>query len=273
MKPCLFFVSILLLSFACNKKRIDARVYLENAGVFYDSADYDSAQRMLDSLKILYPDDWEARKESLRLSHLVDLGQQTRNLAYFDSLLQIRSAQRDSMKAYFLFEKNPEYSLTGRYYARSQSLENNLRRSYIRSEVNESGVMELASIYYGAQPIRHTGLKISCSGGREYTETEAIPYDSGMNYSFTDLNMTTETVTYTGGKDNGVIQFIYNNRDIPLKAEYTGGNKKYSIPVSREDKAALADIRDFSVVLSDIDRLNKELEKSSKRIAYLQKKI
>ncbi|MDR1632978.1 MAG: hypothetical protein LBR97_08935 [Dysgonamonadaceae bacterium] len=226
MKLHLFFIGILLLSYACNKL--------------------------------------EVRKESLQSDRLADLKQQSQNLAYYDSLLQIRLSQRDSMKSYFLFEKNPEYDEIGKYYAKSQKLENNLRRSYIRSVVNELGIMELASIYYGAQPIRHTGLKVSGSEG-EYTETEVIPYDGGMNYSFTNLNMTTETVTYAGGKDNGVIQFIYNNMSIPLKAEYTGGNKKYSFTISQADKAALVDIRDFSVVLSDIDRLNKEMEKSKLR--------
>jgi hypothetical protein len=272
MKPCLFFIGILLLSVACNKKETGARACLENARHLYENADYDSAQKMLDSLKILYPDEWETRKESLQLGRLVELKQQERNLILYDSLLQIRLVQRDSMKPYFLFEKNTEYDETGKYYAKSQQLENNLRRSYLRSGVNEAGRIELASIYYGVQPIRHTGLKVSASGG-EYTETEAIPCDGGMNYSFTDLDMTTETVTYAGGKDNGVIQFIYDNRNIPLKAEYTGGSKQSGITVSPADKDALADIRDLSVVLSDIDRLNKEMEKSSRRIAYLQGKL
>jgi hypothetical protein len=261
-----------LLSFACNKKEVDARAYLENAGTLYENADYDSAQKMLDSLKILYPNDFEVRKEGLQLGRLVELKQQARNLILCDSLLQIRLAQRDSMKSNFLFEKNPEYDEIGKYYVKSHRLENNLQRSYIRSGVNELGTMELASVYYGDRPIRHTGLMVSDSKG-EYVETETIPYDGGMNYSFTDLNKTTEIVTYAGGKDNGVIQFIYNNMNVPLKAEYTGGNKKYSMMISKADKNALADIRDFSVVLSDIDRLNKEMEKSSKRIEYLQGKI
>jgi hypothetical protein len=236
MKSYLFFTGIFLLSFACNKKGV------------------------------------EIRKEGLQLGRLVELKQQTRNVILCDSLLQIRLTQRDSMKSNFLFEKNPEYDEIGKYYAKSHKLENNLQHSYIRSGVNELGIMELASVYYGNQPIRHTGLTVSDFKG-EYTETEAIPYDGGMNYSFTDLNKTTEVVTYAGGKDNGVIQFIYNNMNAPLKAEYTGGNKKYSIAISKSDKNALADIRDFSVVLSDIDRLNKEKEKSSKRIAYLQRKV
>ena len=272
MKWYLFFISAVLLLFACNKRGMDARAYLENARNFYVNADYTSAQEMLDSLKVLYPKDFEVLKEGLQLGRLVELKQQARNLVLCDSLLQIRMQERDNMKSDFIFEKNPEYDDVGKYCQKSQKLENNLQRSYIRSGVNELGVMELASVYYGDQPIHHTKLKVSNPQG-EYTETESIPYDGGMNYSFTDLKKTTEVVTYINGKDNGVILFVYNNMKLPLKAEYTGGAKAYSIMISQSDKEALTKTYDFSVVLSDINKLDKEKEKFSKRIEYLQGKI
>jgi len=271
MKLSLFSICAVLLLFACNQKKPDARAYLESARRFYTEADYDSAQKMLDSLKVLYPKDFRALKDGLQLSRLVEDKQQNRNLVLYDSLLQIRRTERDSLKSDFIFEKNPEYDDVGKYYQKSQKLENNLQRSYIRSEVDESGIIKLASVYYGDLPIHHTGLKVSNPQG-EYTETESIPYDGGMNYSFSDLKATTEVVTYTNGKDNGVILFIYNNVKLPLKAEYTGG-KKYSITISPSDKEALVKTRDFSVVLSDIDKLQREKEKASKRIAYLQGKV
>jgi hypothetical protein len=271
MKTYFYFASVILLLFACNKKGIDARTYLENARNLYVNADYESAQKMLDSMKILYSKDFEVLKKGLQLGRLVELKQQARNLILCDSLLQIRNTQRDSIKTSFIYEKNPEYDDIGKYYQKSQKLENNLQHSYIRSGVNELGVMELASVYYGDQPLRHTGLKVFNSK-EEYTETEIIPYDGGMNYSFTDLNKTTEVVTYAGGKDNGVILFIYNNIKVPLRAEYTGG-KTYSITISQSDKEAVIKTFDFSVVLSDIDRLHKEKEKASRRIEYLQGKI
>jgi hypothetical protein len=123
---------------------------------------------------------------------------------------------------------------------------------------------------YGAQAIHHSQLKVSKSGG-DYTETQNIPFDGGLNYIFVDLGMTTEVVTYTHGKDNGVAQFIYDNQNTALKAEYLGG-KKYSITISQGDKNALVKILDFSVILSDIERLKKEKEKSVQRIEYLQSK-
>ena len=271
MKLPLFFICAVFLLLACNQKKMDARAYLESARRFYTETDYDSAQKMLDSLKIFYPKDYRVLKDGLQLSRLVEVKQQNRNLVLYDSLLQIRTTERDSIKPNFIFEKNPDYDDVGKYYQESQKLENTIRRSYIRSEVNELGIMKLASVYYGDLPIHHTGLKVSNPQG-EYTQTESIPYDGGINYSFTNMNTTTEVVTYTNGKDNGVILFIYNNRKLPLKAEYTGG-KKYSITISPSDKEALVKTYDFSVVLSDIDKLQKEKEKASKRIAYLQGKV
>jgi hypothetical protein len=258
--------------FACGKKEIDARTYLDSALTCYNNADYRAAQNILDTLRVLFPDRPDIHREARQLRRLVEFEQQQQIRSRCDSLLQIRLAQRDVMKANFLFEKDPEYDEIGRYYAESQELENNLQRSYIRCAVDERGAMELMSIYYGGRPVGHTGLKVTGAKG-DYAETEIIPYDGGMNYSFTDLNMITETVTYAGGKDNGVILFIYNNMNAPLKAEYTGGKKKYAITISHADKHALADIRDFSVVLSDIDRLNKAIVKVSERIAYLQEQL
>jgi hypothetical protein len=271
MRLYLLFISAVILLSACNKKATEARTCIENARNLYDNAEYDSAQKILDSMKVLYPKEFEALKEGLELGRLVELKQQALHLVLYDSLLQIRQAERDSMKSGFIFEKNPQYDDIGKYYRKSQKLENNLQRSYIRSGVNELGSMELASVYHGGQAIRHTGLKVSGSQG-EYAETEVIPHDGGLNYSFTDLNTTTEVVTYLNGKDKGVILFIYNNIKNPLKAEYTGG-KKYRISISQVDKDAIISTFDFSVILSDIDRLHKEKEKSAKRIAYLQEKI
>lgn len=272
MKSRLYIISAILLLFAC-KKGMDAHTYLENARRFYENADYESAKKMLDSLKVFYPKDFEIQKKGLQLSRLVELKQQALNLRVCDSLLRIRLLQRDSMMTTFIFEKNPEYDEIGRYYDKSQILENNLEHSHIRSGVNELGIMELSSVYYGKEPIRHTGLKVTNLKG-EYTETEAIPYDGGMNYSFTDSNKVTEVVTYLNGKDNGVILFIYNNMKTTLKARYTGGaNKEYDLVISQSDKNAMAKTFDFSVVLSDIEKLHKEKEKTSNRIAYLQGKI
>jgi hypothetical protein len=270
MKKNLLFICVLLGLIACSGDKDKATAYLENAQTLYGNGEYPAAQQMLDSIKILYPKEFEVQKQALQLFRQVEIKMQERNLTFCDSLLLIRQAEFETQKSGFLFEKDPEYDEIGKYIDKQQKIENKLQRSYIRISTNELGEIALASVYYGNGAIRHSQLKVSKANG-EYTETQNIPFDGGLNYSFVDLGMTTEVVTYTNGKDDGVAQFIYNNKDTALKAEYLG-KKKYTYTISQGDKNALVKILDFSAILSSIEKLKKEKEKSTKRIEYLQSK-
>lgn len=271
MKKCLFFFCAILLISACNDDKKQALSYLDKARGFYENGEYTAAKSMLDSIKARFPKEFEVQKQGLQLMRNIEITEQERNLVYCDSMLIIRTDEAELLKPTFLFEKDPEYDDIGKYMDKQQKVENKLQRSYIRSTVNELGEMSLASVYYGSQPIKHSQLKVSKADG-EYADTQDIPYDGGVNYSFTDMGMTTEVVTYNDGKDDGVILFIYNNKDSALKAEYLGG-KKYSYNISNADKNAVVKTFEFSVILSDIERLKKEKEKSQKRIEYLQSKL
>ena len=247
--------------------------FLEDAQKLYEQNEYTSAKNYLDSIKILFPKEFEVQKQGLQLKRKIDIKEQERNLNFCDSLLPVRLAQAETMKPGFLFEKDTAYDDTGKYIDKSQRVEAKLQTSYIRTTVNESGEIMLASVYYGSRPIHHSQLKVSKSNG-EYAETEIIPYDGGMNYSFVDGGMTTEVVSYMQGKDNGVIQFIYNNKESALKAEYLGtGTGTYAFTISASDKNVLAKIFDFAVVLADISKLKKEKEKSSQRLKYYESKL
>jgi len=266
-----FLICLLFILIACNTDKKQATAYLENAKKLYEQGEYTSAKNHIDSIKILFPKEFEIQKEGLQLKRQVETKEQERNLNFCDSMLTVRLAEAEKIKPGFLFEKDSAYDDTGKYIDKSQRIEAKLQTSYIRTTVNESGEILLSSVYYGSRPIHHSRLKVSKSNG-EYAETEIIPYDGGMNYSFVNSGMTTEVVTYTQGKDNGVIQFIYNNRDVTLKAEYSG-EKSYTFTVSASDKNVLAKIFDFAVVLTDIGKLKKEKEKSSQRLKYLEGKL
>ena len=266
------YLFLLLLFFiACNSDKKQAEVYLESAQKLYEQGDYISAKSNLDSIKILFPKEFEVQKQGLELKRRIEIKEQEIHLIFCDSMLNVRLAEAENMKSGFVFEKNPEYDEFGKYIDKNQRLETKLESSYIRTNVNEIGEIRLYSVYYGNHPVRHTRLKVSKSNG-EYAETQNIPQDGGMNYSFVDLGMTTEVVTYNKGKDNGVIQFIYNNKTSALKAEYIG-REKYSFTISSADKNVLVKTFDFALVLSDIEKLKKEKEKSSQRLEYLNYKL
>ncbi len=269
--PIVFIIFYFLFLSSCNNDKKEAQQLLDQAKTFCESSDFGSAKLTLDSLKKRYPKEVEIQKENLQLMRFVDLKEQERNILYCDSMLVVRQLQADSLKPLFIFEKDKEYDEIGKYIDKQQSIERNVQRSYIRSGVNERGEMYLASVYYGSGPIHHTQLKVSKSNG-EYTETASIPQDGGLNYTFTDLGMTTEVVTYQNGKDSSVISFIYNNKDLPLKAEYIG-KKNYSFTIAPGDKKSLAKTFELALVLYDLERLKKEKEKSLQRIEYLQSKL
>jgi hypothetical protein len=271
MHKNLLLIGFLLWLFSCSNNKDKALVYFENAQDLYETGDYIAARQALDTVKILFPKEFEVQQQSLQLSRRIEIKIQERNTVFCDSMSLIRQTEADSMKPDFLFEKNPDYDEKGKFIDKRQVLENRLQRSYIRSYVDESGEITLASVYYGSQPIHHSRLKVSNKNG-EYVETENIAYDGGTNYAFVDLGMTTEVVSYTKGNESEVIKFIHDNKNQDLKAEYLGG-KPYSLSISQGDKNALAKTLELSVILSDIERLKKEKEKSVKRLEYLRTKV
>jgi len=268
-KEC--FICMLFFLIACNSNKKQAAAYIENVQKLYEQGEYTLAKSNLDSIKKLFPKEFEIQKQGLRLKRRIEIKEQERNLIFCDSMLKVRLAEAETAKSGFVFEKDPAYDEVGKYINKNQRLEAKLQTSYIRTNVNELGEILLSSVYYGSRPIHHSCLKVSKANGA-YAETQNISYDGGLNYSFLDGGMTTEVVTYTQGKDNGVIQFIYNNKESALKAEFLGKGK-YTFTISAADQNVLVKTVDFSIILSDIEKLKKEKEKSSQRLKYLENKL
>lgn len=201
----------------------------------------------------------------------VELKEAERTIAFCDSLLPIKIEEAETLKKGFAFEKDSVYEEIGNYIWKQQTIERNVQRCYIRSGVNEKGEIYLASVFYGGAPINHTGLKVSTSDG-QFAETASIAYDGGVNYRFKDLGKTTEVVTYKGEKGLDAAKFIATNVKERIKAEYTGG-KPYTIYIADGDKKAIAATYDLAIVLSDLENLIKEKDKSTNRIAYLKNKL
>lgn len=271
LKKYLFLLSLFPVLFSCSGDKEKAQVYLERAQTSYDRSDYSFARQMLDSLNILFPQELELRREALHLLRRVELKEEERQLLLSDSLLASRMEEADRLKQEFVFEKDPQYDDLGKYFDKRQKIENKVERSYIRSWVDEHGDLFLASVFYGKVPLKHNQLKVSRPDGN-YVTTQVIPFDGGLNYSFSDFGMTTEVVTYGAGRDEGVALFICENKDQTLKAEYLGG-RKFSLTIPAGDKSSLSRTVDLSVLLTDIERLKKEKEKAEKRIEYLKTKI
>lgn len=256
---------------ACNQTEKEAQARLNNARSMYERNEFFAAKSEIDNLRALYPKEYKVLKEGLALMRQVELKEVERTIAFCDSLLPIKIEEAEALKKGFNFEKDSVYEEIGNYIWKQQTIERNVQRCYIRSGVNEKGEIYLASVFYGGAPINHTGIKVSTPDG-QFAETAAIAYDGGVNYRFKDLGKTTEVVTYKGEKGLDAAKFISTNVKERIKAEYTGG-KPYTIYIADGDKKAIAATFDLATVLSDLENLIKEKDKSTNRIAYLKNKL
>lgn len=266
---CIALAAVTLIG--CNNDEKKAQARLDSARNMYERNELFAAKSEIDSIRILYPKEFKVIREGLTLMRQVEQKEAERNLAFCDSLLPIRQQELEGLKKGFNLEKDSAYNEIGNYVSKQQTIERNIQRSYIRSGVNEKGEMYLASVYFGANPLNHTGIKLSTKDGL-FAETPAIPYDGGLNYRFKDLGNTTEVVTYQGEKCEDAVKFIFSNQKERIKVEYTGG-KPYVLYIADADKKAITSTYELAVVLSDIEKLTKEKEKSIKKLTYLEKKL
>ena len=70
--------------------------------------------------------------------------------------------------------------------------------------------MQLASVYYGSTPIKHSSIRATLPD-KSKAETLVIGYDGANNYRFTNDGKYTEIVTYKDGQCSAVAALIANN--------------------------------------------------------------
>ena len=259
--------AFLLLASCGNGEEKKAVVKLQSAQQALDAGDFNLAKTEIDSIKILYPKAFNARKEGIKLMQQVELKEQQMTLAYLDSVLIEKQDAFEKIKDKFILEKDTAYQDVGNYFWPSQVVEKNLHRSYLRFQVNERGIMSMTSIYCGSFNIHHIAVKITAPDGT-FAETPA----SNDSYETTDLGEKIEKADYLLGQDGNVMGFIYLNHDKNLRVEYLG-ERKYSTTMSPTDRQALKETYELSQILSTIEQANKEKEEANLRIGFINRAI
>lgn len=266
-KLSLLVLSLLLLSACDDGGEKKAQVKLQEAEKALTNEDFSEAKLQLDSIRILYPKAFEARKQAISLMQRIELKEQQKSLVYLDSMLQEKQKAFDALKGNFVLEKDTAYQDLGIYFHPSQTVEKNINRSYLRGQVDEQGVMALTSIYCGPGNIRHQAVKVSTKDGG-FAETPV----STDTYESTDLGIKTEKTDYKLGADGSVIGFIALHKDNTINVEYLGG-RKYVIAMSPVDRKAIAEVYALSQVLSSIEQIKKEIKEANLKIGFITRKM
>ena len=257
----------LVLASCGNDAEKKANERLTTARTAFEQGDYNEAKLQIDSIKILYPKAFDARREGISLMQQIELKEQQQSLVYLDSILQTKQKEFESIKNKYVLEKDAEYQQTGNYFWPTQTVEKNLHRSFLRFQVNEKGVMSMTSIYCGGSNLHHFAVKVIAPDG-SFAETPA----SKDSYETTDLGEKIEKADYKMGADGNVMGFLYLNRDKNIKVEYIG-DRKYTTTMTSADRQELAGIYELSQILSSIEQIKKEQEEANLKIQFVTKKI
>lgn len=243
-----------------------AQAYLTKAEASLAQGLFSEAKLQIDSVRILYPKAFEARKQGVRLMQQVDLKEQQRNLVYLDSMMVVEQQQLDSIVGGFELERDTAYQDEGNYFYPTQRVEDNIGRSFLRGQVSESGVMSITSIYCGAQAIHHSSVRVSV--GDTFAETPP----SKDSYETKDLGLTIEKADYKLGEDGGVIAFVTANRDKNILLQYNG-DRTFRTSMRASDRKAIAELSELARVLSSITQIKKEKQEANLKIEFVERKM
>ena len=266
-KLIIFFCGTLALTACGNGIEKKANEKLMVAKAAYERGDNEEAKLQIDSIKILYPKAFEARKAGQALMLDVETKAQQKTLAYLDSAFQAKTEEFNAIKDKFKLEKDAEYQQIGNYLHPSQVIEKNLHRSYLRFQVNETGQMSMTSIYCDPHNIHHLAVKVTAPDG-SFAETPA----SKDSYETTDLGEKIEKADYKLGEDGNVIAFLNLNKDKNIRVHYLG-ERSYATVMTPNDRKAVAAVYELAQLLSSITEIKKNMEEANLKIEFVKRKM
>ena len=244
----------------------EAQVRLQKAEAALQQDNFSEAKLQIDSIKMLHPKAFEARKQGIRLMQLVDLKEQQKTLVYLDSLMQVKQLQLDSIKGNFVLEKDTAYQEIGNWFYPTQVVEKNVGRSFLRAQVSELGEMSLTSIYCAGGKLNHTSVKVSV--GETFAETP-MTKDS---YTTTDLGRTIEKADYKLGEDGGVAGFIVTNADKNIQLTFIG-DKTWRTAMQKNDRKAFVELTELARILSGMEEIRKQQKEANLKIQFVTRKM
>ena len=150
--------------------------------------------------------------------------------------------------------KYDEFEKIGWYENKNQTSENSWNRKLLRVLVNSEGYAYLEDRYYGDDWIFHTYAKVIV-GGETYESTSISITDSN-NSEYNGSGSVWERISYTGGRDNGIIKAIAESGDNAVKVRFVGNQSVSDFVLADRDQQAIKDAYELSELIKKIGTNN-----------------
>ncbi|MCA1744490.1 MAG: hypothetical protein LC643_02025 [Bacteroidales bacterium] len=262
----LIYLLPILLFFSCGPTRQEqAQEKLTEAISLKDSGNFNMAKLKLDTLIQAFKDLPEETKSAQALLREINVSEQERNLMFLDSALIIQEALLEPLMKNFIL--SDEYGSAKILIHKRQRPENSYNRTFLRAHLNEEGDFYISSRYHGTKWIYHQQIKVYYQN--QSVLSEIVQEDGFNNRRFEDGEFKWEIVNYKDGKDNGIVDFIANNWESPLRVQLMGKSHAYII-MEKFDREAIRDGYEISFVLKEIDRIKVERKRINQTLRRLK---
>ncbi|MCD7971050.1 MAG: hypothetical protein LUG18_00025 [Candidatus Azobacteroides sp.] len=268
LKAIFLFLLAGLLITGCNKDEEKAKARLDVAREYMQKQEYAAARAEIDSIRILYPKALSILKESQGLGWEIESKELERSISYLDSMMVVYQEKADSIRKDLLVEKNEEYQTEAIYMDKNQTLEKTMGTTCLRFYVNERGDMTAMAVASGAGKGSFTAVRAETPSGI-YGETPEIYKEDSNNFN----GELSQTLTFSRGKDNGFIEFLYTYREEPLKISFLGSGKPYVYTFGNNERKALASVYELSFALTNINQLKKERKLTEAKLKFAKDAI
>lgn len=251
---------------AAENEKKAYELFLQAVGNF-ETASYETASIILDSIDSIYPQAFETRKEVSKLRPQIMERWTAKKLSETDSLLVENQILGNELRNKLSYVKNP---LEGYYVATSMGNINVRQTPGLHGRISPAFKFYLTS----SCPVKIGSTSIRLESNNESISSAIIPFDGERN----NRSGKCETITFTEAESAPLAEFITNHADRDIQIVFVSENlKEHKINMTEENKLALITgfkyaqsvIRDKQLQIEKA-RLEKQLELSRQQIARTQ---
>jgi hypothetical protein len=165
------------------------------------------------------------------------------------AILEADKKQLADLKTKFDY-KYDEFKNIGWYQAKTQAVDSTWDEKMLKVHVNNTGYLYLSDQYYGDDWIFHTRIEVKI--GEAIYRSEDIPTYSPENKQDNSGGSVWETISYTDGKDNGIIHAIAESGDATIRVRFTGERETRDFTLTKRDRQAIKDGYQLSELLKRV---------------------
>lgn len=261
-----FTICLLTLVSSCqSKQEKQTETRFEQVYTLIKGEKLDIALQLLDSIQVWYADDFGVVGRAMQLHDSVALVYHSQFIETASQLLDSLEVQVGPLAKNFRLTPG-EAGQPGMYEHKRQRVNNSWDRVFLKFNLTENGEYWITSHYFGEEWIDHYCIKVY---HRDlYIFSDTLPLDHPWNRKVQDMNDKWETIDFKEGTDGGVIGFIAEHANLPLKVRFTG-KKHYYIVMEGFDKEAIREGLELAQVLSEMNQLRQSIDRHQKALRLL----